>query len=68
MTAAVDGLSDMGVPGSDIAVVSQGPGPMAKIAVGAVVGAAIGAAAGLLVDFVVPGLGPLFGLAWLIPF
>ena len=67
VTAAVDGLSEMGVPGSDIAVVSQGPGPLAKIAGGAVLGAAIGAAAGLLVDFVIPGLGPLFGIDWLIP-
>lgn len=67
VTAAVDGLSDMGVPGSDIAVVSQGPGPLAKIAVGAFVGAAIGAAAGLVVGFATPGLESLFGLGWLIP-
>ena len=67
VTAAVDGLSDMGVPGSDIAVVSQGPGPLAKIAGGIVVGAAIGGAGGLVVDFVIPGLGPLFSIGWLIP-
>jgi hypothetical protein len=67
VTAAVDGLSDMGVPGSDIAVVSQGPGPLAKIAGGAVLGAAIGGAAGLVAGFAIPGLGSLFSIGWFVP-
>lgn len=65
--AAVDGLSDMGVPGSDIAVVSRGPGLLAKIAGGAAIGAAIGSAGGFLAGFAIPSLGYLFGIGWFAP-
>ena len=68
VTAAVDGLSDMGVPGSDITVVSPRHDAMTKIAEGAGLGAAIGGVGGLLAGmFVIPGLGSVLGIGWLIP-
>ena len=70
VTAAVDDLSDMGVRSSDIAVVSQGTSPLAKIMEGASLGAAIGGVGGLLAGFgmfILPGLEPVFGIDWLIP-
>jgi hypothetical protein len=70
VTAAVDGLSDMGVPGSDITVVTRRRDAMTKIAEGAGLGAAIGGVGGLLAGFgmfVIPGLGSVFGIGWLIP-
>jgi hypothetical protein len=70
VAAAVDDLSDMGVRSSDIAVVSQGPSPLAKIMEGASLGAAIGGVGGLLAGFgmfILPGLEPVLGIDWLIP-
>jgi hypothetical protein len=70
VTAAVDGLSDMGVPGSDITVVSRRHDAMTKIAEGAGLGAAIGGIGGLLAGFgmfIMPGLGSVSGIGWLIP-
>lgn len=70
VTAAVDGLADMGVSGSDITVVTRRHDATTKIAEGAGLGAAIGGVGGLLAGFgmfVVPGLGTVFGIGWLIP-
>lgn len=70
VTAAVDGLSDLGVPGSDITVVTRARDGMTKIAESAGLGAAIGGVGGILAGigmFVIPGLGSVFGIGWLIP-
>ena len=70
VAAAVDGLSDMGVPSSEIAVVSQSRDARTKITEGAGLGAAIGGVGGLLAGlgmFAIPGLGSVLGVGWLIP-
>jgi uncharacterized membrane protein len=70
VTAAVDGLSDMGVPGSDITVVSRRHDAITRITEGAGLGAAVGGLGGLLAGFgmfIIPGLGPVSGIGWLIP-
>ena len=70
VAAAVDGLADMGVPSSEIAVVSQGRDARTKISEGAGLGVAIGGVGGLLAGlgiFAVPGLGSVLGVGWLIP-
>jgi len=70
VTAAVDGLSDLGVPGDDITVVTRRQDAMTKVAEGAGLGAAIGGVGGILAGFgmfVIPGLGSVFGIGWLIP-
>ena len=70
VTAAVDGLADMGVPSSEIAVVSQSRDARRKISEGAGLGAAIGGVGGILAGlgiFAVPGLGSVLGVGGLIP-
>ena len=70
VAAAVDGLADMGVPSSEIAVVSQSRDARTKISEGAGLGVAIGGVGGLLAGlgiFAVPGLGSVLGVGWLIP-
>lgn len=70
VAAAVDGLSDIGVESDDIAVVSQSRDAIAKITEGAGWGAAIGGVGGLLAGIgmiVIPGLGSVLGVGWLIP-
>jgi uncharacterized membrane protein len=70
VAAAVDGLSDMGVPANDITVVSQGRGSAAKIVEGAGLGAAIGGVGGILAGlgaFAIPGFGAMVGVGWLVP-
>ena len=70
VTAAVDGLAEMGVACSEITVVSHRPGAMARITEGAGLGAAIGGLAGLLAGFgviVLFGRGWLVGIGWLVP-
>ena len=70
VTAAVDGLSDMGVPGSDITVVSRRHDAMTRIAEGVGLGAAVGGIGGLLAGFgmfIISGLGYVSGIGWLIP-
>lgn len=70
VAAAVDGLSEMGLPSSDITVVSTGRGALAKVTGGACLGAAIGSVGGLLAGlglFVIPGVGTVLGVGWLIP-
>jgi len=70
VTAAVDGLSDLGVTGNDITVVTRRQDAMTKVAEGAGLGAAIGGVGGILAGFgmfVIPGLGSVFGIGWLIP-
>ena len=70
VAAAVDGLADMGVPSSEIAVVSQSRDARRKISEGAGLGAAIGGVGGILAGlgiFAVPGLGSVLGVGWLIP-
>ena len=70
VAAAVDGLADMGVPSSEIAVVSQSRDARTKISEGAGLGAAIGGVGGILAGlgiFAVPGLGSVLGVGWLIP-
>lgn len=70
VTAAVDGLSDMGIAPRDIAVVAHRRNPALKIAEGVGLGAAIGGVGGILAGlgaFAVPGLGPILGVGWLVP-
>ena len=70
VTAAVDGLSDMGIASDDIAVVTHRPNPALKIAEGVGLGAAIGGVGGIMAGlgaFAIPGLGSLLGVGWLVP-
>jgi hypothetical protein len=70
VTAAAERLADMGVPSSEIAVISQSRDAMTKITEGAGIGAAIGGVGGLLAGlgmFAIPGLGSVLGVGWLIP-
>ena len=70
VAAAVDGLSDMGVACSDITVISQSRDAVAKMTESAGLGAAIGGVGGLLAGlgiFIVPGLGSVLGVGWLLP-
>jgi len=70
VTAAVDGLSDMGVACSDMTVVTQKKSAATKIAEGAGLGAAIGGVGGVLASLAavaIPGLASLFGGSWLMP-
>lgn len=70
VTAAVDGLSDLGVASSDITIVRRGRDQAAAIAEGAGLGASIGGVGGILAGlgtFAVPGLGSLLGVGFLIP-
>jgi hypothetical protein len=70
VVAAVDALSDMGVPSSEITVVSPSRDPATQIREGAELGAAIGGVGGLLAGlgaFALPGLGSVLGVGWLIP-
>ncbi|MDQ2632820.1 MAG: hypothetical protein M3Y78_03680 [Pseudomonadota bacterium] len=71
VAAAVDGLADMGVPSSEIAVVSPRRGAKVKITEAAALGGAVGGIAGLLAGLGmsgIPGLAPVFGIGWLLPF
>ncbi len=70
VTAAVDGLADMGVPSSEITVVTSDKHASSQIAQGAGLGAAIGGVGGILAGLgavAIPGLGPLLGAGWLVP-
>lgn len=70
VAAAVDGLADMGVPSSEITVVSHSRDARTKITEGAGLGVAIGGVGGLLAGFgifAVPGLGSVLGVGWLAP-
>jgi hypothetical protein len=70
VAAAADRLADMGVPSSEIAVITQSRDARTKITEGAGIGAAIGGVGGLLASlgmFAIPGLGSVLGVGWLIP-
>lgn len=70
VTAAVDGLSDMGVASGDITVVTRGRDLASKIAEGAGLGAALGGVGGVLAGlgaFAIPGFGSVLGIGWLVP-
>lgn len=70
VTAAVDGLADMGVPSKEISVLTQHGDFITKVAEGAGLGVAIGGVGGILAGLAaiaVPGLGAILGVGWLVP-
>jgi hypothetical protein len=70
VTAAVDGLADMGVPSKEISVLTQHGDFATKMAEGASLGAAIGSVGGILAGLAaiaVPGLGAIVGVGFLVP-
>lgn len=70
VTAAVDGLADMGVPSKEISVLTQHADFATKMAESAGLGAAIGSVGGILASLAaiaVPGLGAIMGVGWLVP-
>lgn len=70
VTAAVDGLADMGVPSKEISVLTQHGDFATRMAQGAGLGVAIGGVGGILAglaSIAVPGLGALLGVGWLVP-
>lgn len=70
VTAAVDGLADIGVPSAEISVLTHHSRTTTKVAEGAGLGVAIGSVGGVLAGLAaiaVPGLGSILGVGWLIP-
>lgn len=70
VTAAVDGLVDMGIPSKEISVLTQHGDFASQMAEGAGLGVAIGGVGGILAglaSIAVPGLGALLGVGWLVP-